>query len=399
MRRSHMSLYARLNFDISFSSLLWTALGPKANDVAVSRAEAAIAAFFGPRPTLIGLSVRTLFDAILCELNEPIGAPILMSGVNIESMAQIANAHQRQIFAVDLDPQTLSPRAGSVVAAVQKTGAKLFVTAQLYGSVNQIQDASELRKLGVFILEDSAQAFAGTHHLGDPNADVSLFSFGPIKRRTALGGAVAVFRDRELAERVSQRLRTYPVASETWHRQRALKYLVLKAASYPLVLAALFRLFKLIGADWDRIIGSSSRGFAQGALLEAIKWQPPKRLRLLLAKQVVEAESPIQRQNASQAFLNQLPMECRVAQSAESNAYWLMPILVDQPDVFIERLQHYGFDATRGATSLRAFIPDETPCAKSILERVVYIPHPAEMDEGVQKRLLRAVLASLPAYH
>ena len=394
-----MSLYPRLNFDISFRSLLWTALGPKVNDVAVSRAEADIAAFFGPRTTLISLSVRTLFDAILSELDEPIGAPILMSGVNIESMAQIANAHQRQIFAVDLDPQTLRPRAGSVIEAAQNTGAKLFVTAQLYGCVNQIQDASELRKLGVFILEDSAQAFAGTHHLGDVNADVCLFSFGPIKRRTALGGAVAVFRDKDLAERVSRRLRTYPVAKDTWHRQRAFKYLVLKAASSPLVLAALFRLFKLFGADWDRIIGSSSRGFAQGALLEAIKWQPPKRLRILLAKQIVEAGSPTRRQSASLAFLNQLPVECRVAQFAESNAYWLMPILVDQPDFFIERLQHFGFDATRGATSLRALIPDQTPYAKSILERVVYLPHPAEMDERLQKCLLQAVLASLPSKH
>ena len=76
-----------------------------------------------------------------------------------------------------------------------------------------------------------------------------------------------------------------------------------------------------------------------------------------------------------------------------------MPILVDQPDVFIERLQHFGFDATRGATSLRALIPDQTPYAKSILERVVYLPHPAEMDERLQKCLLQAVLASLPSKH
>jgi perosamine synthetase len=395
MKRAQIGLYARLNFDISFSTLVWAAFGPPATDTAVSHAEAAIADYFGPRTTVIGLSVRTLFDAILAELIEPIGAPILMSAINIESMTQIATAHKRRTFAVDLDPQTLSPHPGSVVAAVENTGAKLFVTAQLYGSVNKIQDACDLRERGVLILEDSAQAFAGPHHLGDINADVSLFSFGPIKRRTALGGAVAVFRNNDLAERVRQRLKTYPVLSEAWHRQRALKYLALKVASSPIVLAGLFHLFKLFGADWDRIIGSSSRGFSHGDLLEAIKRQPPKQLSVLLAKQIIEASNPVHRQNVSSAFLSRLPKDCLVAQFAENHAHWLMPILVDQPDPFIERLQHFGFDATRGATSLRALDSNQTPIAQSILDRVVYLPHPAEMDEKGRQRLLQAVLSLL----
>jgi len=40
------------------------------------------------------------------------------------------------------------------------------------------------------LVEDCAQAFAGTQYYGYPQADVSLFSFGAIKSCTALGGAV-----------------------------------------------------------------------------------------------------------------------------------------------------------------------------------------------------------------
>ncbi len=46
------------------------------------------------------------------------------------------------------------------------------------------------RDHGPLLVEDCAQAFRGPESMGDPAADVSMYSFGTLKTSTALGGAV-----------------------------------------------------------------------------------------------------------------------------------------------------------------------------------------------------------------
>lgn len=49
---------------------------------------------------------------------------------------------------------------------------------------------------GLLLWEDCAQVFTGlAGYLGHPESDAAFFSFGVIKRATALGGGVARIRD------------------------------------------------------------------------------------------------------------------------------------------------------------------------------------------------------------
>ncbi len=49
---------------------------------------------------------------------------------------------------------------------------------------------------GLLLWEDCAQVFTGLGgYLGHPRSDATFFSFGVIKRATALGGGVARIRD------------------------------------------------------------------------------------------------------------------------------------------------------------------------------------------------------------
>jgi hypothetical protein len=63
--------------------------------------------------------------------------------------------------------------------------------------------------------------------------------------------------------------------------------------------------------------------------------------------------------------------------AAHKNAHWLMPVLVDDavthPANIVIQLRQFGYDATQGATSMRAFGGD-CPNAQRIMRQVVYLP-------------------------
>jgi perosamine synthetase len=388
-------MHSRLKLDIGWRDLIWTAAGAPSSKQDAEDAIAAIRATFASGHVVVGLSVRTLFDALLAEMATPADAPVLMSGVNIQNMADIVRAQNLCALAVDVTGDTLAPAPGALAAGQEASGAKICVVTQLFGAANFFEDLSLLRQRGVFVIEDAAQAFADGSHIGLREVDVSLFSFGPIKRRTALGGAVAVFRDAELARRVEERLRTYPVLPEAWHRKRAAKYVVLKALSAPWVYGLLVRAIALSGKDPDAVIGAAARGFSGKAMLQAIKNQPPRRMVVLMARQIANAPSAQTRRRICDEFVGALPETARVGSAARDNAYWLMPVRANSPQSFVSRLRAEGFDASRGATSLRALDPERTEGARMLMDGVVYVPNPADLTSRARSKLQGAVLEAL----
>lgn len=177
----------RLKLDIGFKDLL-SVFMPVAEDEASLRLNVAHS-FGGDRPVVIGLSVRTLFDAALTTLIPSLKTrSIVMSAVNIETMALIAESHGLTVHAVDITPETLLPSPEGLDQALKDSGARIVVIAQLYGAVSDLSALAEVcRRHDAVLIEDAAQAFCGDFHRGDPSADLSLFSFGPVKRATALG--------------------------------------------------------------------------------------------------------------------------------------------------------------------------------------------------------------------
>ena len=387
-------MHGRLKFDISWRSLLWAATGPPVPEATVAAARNRLTAAFGQGAVVVGLSVRTLFDAILGELALPAGTAVVMSGVNIANMSDIVRAHGLSIEAVDIDADRLSPAPAALRRAVTGSEARICVVAQLFGAVEDTIEPET--RGGCLVIEDAAQAFAGDFYRGG-GADVSLFSFGPIKRHTALGGAVAVFRDRALANRVQGRIDAYRPLSELWFRRRALKYVALTVLSTPWAYGAMARIAAWRGRDLDAVIGGVARGFSGGGLLAAIRRRLPKRMVALLSRQVARAGRVRERQRLCEAFIDGLPPSARVGSGVQRHAYWLMPVLARDPDAVVARLRAAGFDATRGQTSLRAFDAERTPAARRLIDQIVYLPHPAQMTDKARRRLQQAVIAALAA--
>lgn len=387
-------MHVRLKLDITWSALCQAAAGWRSSDHKLAAARSRIQDYWSNRYVVIAASARTMFDALLTELALLPGEPVIMSAVNIQNMADIVVAHGLRVVPVDIDAGSLAPRPGALLEAQAETNARLCVVAQLFGSVSNIADAAVLRQRGVFVIEDAAQAFSGKFHRGSQQVDASLFSFGPIKRYTALGGGIGVLRDADLAHRIESRLQTYRQRSDFWFRRRALKYGLLKALSIPFAYKVVLLVIEAIGKDPETTIGEAARGFSDASLLDAIRTRPPKRMMVLMANRISQAGDYAKRRHVCTEFQARLPEALNVIGSrADKHAYWLLPIRVADPVRVVKELRSAGFDATRGATSLRALVPIATPMAARLMEDIVYLPHPDGLAPGHRNRLATMVAA------
>jgi perosamine synthetase len=333
---------------------------------------------------VVCLSARSAFHALLQKLTLPPAAPIIYSAITIETMVAIAQEHGLTPHFVDIDPATMLPSAADLDALLLQTGAKVVVIAQLFGCVSSLQAHGEVcRKHGALLVEDCAQAFSGDFHLGDPAADFSLFSFGPIKRFTALGGGIVVGKDKRALDKIAQTIQAWPRKADAWFYKRTLKFLALKLASTPLIYTALLRTLSAMGKDADALIGSIARGFQAGSITPQLEFRTSPRQQRLLFRRLNAAKHSDSRSVAAsqilqtvQKLLPHIAFET-LGNAAHQNAHWLMPVLVNDavthPANIVIQLRQFGYDATQGATSMRAF-GKHCPNAQRIMRQVVYLP-------------------------
>jgi perosamine synthetase len=341
---------------------------------------------------VVGLSVRSLFDALLSET--PKTAQVVLSAVTIQDMAALVRAHDREVRSMDIDIATLFPTPNAISEACGRD-AGLIVVAHLYGGRSPIaplaQAATSPERL---VVEDCAQAFDGELTLSD-GADVALYSFGPIKKATALGGSIGLFRDAALARRVEARLEQNPILPDSWLIKRVMKFACLKLLGTPWMYALLLATLKRLGKDPEPFIGTLARGFpGASSIADAVRFQPPARLLRLLGRRL-RLWSP--RPDATPALLDRLAARLTVPGIANRpRHWWLAPIVTSTPESVISALRDSGYDATRGTTSMRA-IADDTgripERAKELIEHVVYVPKPANAKEA--ERLAAAVEAAV----
>jgi perosamine synthetase len=392
-----MRLYARHHIDIGWHDMAF-ALSALAHP-SISRSLQGIErAWPMDRRAIACLSVRTAFDALLSALRLPTGSEIIMSAVTIAGMQDIARHHGLTIRAVDVDPDTLAPSVESVAAALSDR-TRLILIAHLFGSRVDLHPFAIFRSSGLLLVEDCAQSWTPTFH-GSKEADVSLFSFGPIKTLTALGGAVAVFRDQCLAEAFALQIEAYPRLGRWWFLKRIVKYAMLKAVSLPVPYGLICRMVTLFGGDVDRAISGLTRGFGQSPPVENFRRRPPDAMVALMSRRLAAPADIERRKHAAEALLGEASARHAPGGRALELTYWVTPVLADDPDALRLKLIEKGFDATRGTTSMRVIgdEPERTTGASGMMRRILYMPSPAHLPEA-KRRELSALLGFTPPPH
>lgn len=394
-------MYPRKTLDIGWSDLAFSALAcfrPGRRRDAAARVEAYWGS--GSDDALATLSVRTAFDLLLGTLALPRGSEVLVSAVTIRDMVRIVEHHGLVAVPVDLDMDTLTVRRDALErAAGPKTRA--ILVAHLFGSRMPLDEVADFAgERGLLLFEDCAQAFAGDGYRGHPASTAVFFSFGPIKTRTALGGALTHVRDRDLLRRMRSAHDAWPVQTRSWFLRRTLKYAGIALALNPTGMRVVDGLARAAGTTHDDVLGRAVRGFAGASFFRRIRQQPSYPLLALLHRRLRTLGSGAYAARAQRGRLAAALLDGvhRPGVRAADHTHWVFPICPSDPDGLMRDLWRAGFDATRGASSLAPVAPAATrpgidaPNARSAMRDVLYLPVHAGVPESELRRLCGIVV-------
>jgi dTDP-4-amino-4,6-dideoxygalactose transaminase len=352
---------------------------------------------------LVSFSVRTGFDLLLQALALPEGSRILFTALNIKGMVKIARRHGLVPVPIDLDPDSMAPDLAALERAITDD-TRAIVLAPLFGTRGQFDELIEAaREHDLIVVEDAAQAFSGVGYAGHEGAHVSLFSFGPLKFATALGGALLTVRDPQLLARMRALQGQYPVQATRDNLLRLLKFAALKAATSRAVMAAVALLFRVRGQDYEEAVAEPARGVAKLGSSRKIRHRCSPALLTLLQRRLSSWRLDPARDAAAGLLRRELHGSVGLpAIDAPHHSHWAFPIVVEHPAEVMRQLRTQGFDAATLGRSAAVPAPDGEPelaatRAAATLEGLVVLPCYPAMSEAELLRLAAAVREAVKA--
>jgi perosamine synthetase len=350
--------------------------------------------------TLACLSVRSGFDALLGTLALPPGSEILVSAVTLFDMARVVEAHGLVAVPVDLDMQKLVVSQTALAHAITPRTRALLV-AHLFGSRMPMREIADFcNKNNILLLEDCAQAYTGDAWRGEVTSDVRLFSFGPIKTATALGGAILSFRDVVLRDKVSDYMTRWPVQSRGFYLSRLLKYSLFAFFNNRIVYGMFAAVCRGLGTTHEAVVSGAVRGFGSVEFFNGIRKRPSVPLLRLMLRRISQGEQPCvaRRAGCSQQLLTLAPQLRHVGARAASHTHWVFPVEESRVQALIDHLAARGFDAACGTSSLGVIDPPEgrAPAveARRTFESILYVP----AHEGMDMRDIERLAATLAEF-
>jgi perosamine synthetase len=398
-QRPPRRLRPRHVLDVSLRDLLF-ALAACMSARRRGREERVLGAWIAGQDGLVCLSVRSGFDLLLQALSLAPGDEVAVSAVTHPDMVRVLEAHGLRALPVDLDPETLEPRPDLLEHALTAR-TRAVVVAHLFGSRAALEPLAKVaRRHGLLLVEDCAQSFRGPDNAGDQLADVSLFSFGPIKTATALGGALVRVRDAELRRRMRLLQNRWPPQPRREYAARVVKSMMLVLLGRPRVYWVFARVLALLGRDLDAVVNGAVRGFPGPALVVRLRRRPSAPLLTLLERRLrsFDPRCLAERARLGERVAHALPPSVfQPGRSALDRTHWVFPVVTADRAQLIDSLRRAGFDAATATSNIVAVSPpidrpDLAPkAAARMMARVVFLPVYPKLGEREVERLLAAV--------
>ena len=334
------------------------------------------------------LTARSAFDLFLRAKRWGPGDEIIFTALTVPDMPRIAREHGLRVVPLDIDPLTAAWDARALERCIGPR-TRAVVLTHLFGARLDVEPAMAVaRRHGIAVVEDCAQAYRGPRRGGHPEADLALFSFGPMKIATALGGAIARIRQPRLRARMRAILENDPLQPTSEFMRRVLLFGVLKGVSKPSIFAALVSLANLFGFDREGWIRGLTRNVPTASLLKHIRRRPCAALLGLLERRLGEGEGPIARRVEPGCVLfGTLGREVELpTRNASTHAYWMVPVLVRDREAVKSHLRRQGFDAMSERLSVVSDDRFAVPGAERLAD-AVYLPFDPEMPGSELERL------------
>jgi len=350
------------------------------------------AAWSGRDDFLITLSVRSGFDLLLRAMRLPAGSEVLLSALTVPDMVRIVEHHGLIPVPIDIDAsgnlcmkslgRAITPRS------------RVLVVAHLFGGRMPMDEVIALAKgQGLLVVEDLAQGFKAVGDAGHGQSDVALFSFGPIKTATAVGGAVVRVGDAALRQRMAELLAGDPVQPRIAFARRLIKYASLKLMTGRRSARLLRAIARCLGYDFDTVANGLVRGFGAKDLMGQLRRQPSVALLWLLVRRWRTYDfSRIDRRVQLGRRMDRALGRSRSA----GDVYWVYPLFVPDAQAIRDRLCAAGFDATcRARMAVVPALGDgrAAEIAQQRWRHFVFLPWFAEMpDRAIDQ--MAALIAS-----
>lgn len=398
-----MKLWPRMKLQIGWADLAAGGLAclfPGRREDLVARAES----YWPGESTLLAFSVRSGFDLLLQALDLEPGDEIIFSAMNINGMVNIVKREGYQPVPIDFDLDSLTPTVESLKRAITPR-SKVLIVAHLFGCRLQFDHLCDAaHEAGLIVVEDCAQVFNGLDYPGTPKADLTMFSFGPLKNATALGGALVNVRKPELLARMRAIQAGYPVQPTKRQAKRLLQFAGLKLLSLPTVFGLMHQFYARRGQDFEDQVSERVRNVAKYKKAKSLRIRPSAALTALLCRRLKNFDiAVLQRRAARGRRLRDLLAGC-VTLPGQGNAhhdYWAFPALIDQPLPFIAEMRRHGFDAANLPRNQAVPAPDDRPglepkVAIDLLAKLTILPCTEDMPDSELERMAGLVRAIVP---
>lgn len=350
------------------------------------------------------LSVRTGFDLLLRAAGWAPGDEVVFTAVTIPDMVRIAGLHGLRAVALDVDPVTAEPHTARL-AEVVGPRTRALVHAHLFGGRADVSALAEAaHRHGLLFVEDCAQCYRGPGWTGHEASDVTLFSFGPWKTATALGGALVRVKDGPLRDRMRKAARRDPVQDPSQYLATVLAYGALTGAAVPDVYGLLVEGCRVWGTDHRRLVHRITKGYRGSGFRARIRRRPAAALLAVLERRLDQGDAPVRRREGPAGVLLEAlgPDVVVPGRRPEGHGWWMMPVAVGEDRaVFMDRLLEEGFDTSRGRLTAVDGGPgrDAPAGAHRLLRSTVFIPFGPEIPEAELRRLGAAARRALGSSH
>lgn len=352
---------------------------------------------------IVTMCVRTAFDLFLEAINLPKGSEVVISSITIPEMTRIIRKHCLIPVPVDINIESLVTPVDRVEKAISSR-TRLIVISMLYGVTFDLTEISKLaKKKGIWLLEDSAECYAGNRINENTCADATVISFGPIKTATAFGGGVIVVRDQKLLGQMKAIHAQYPVQSNKLYLEKVIRYLLGKVLLNSTTVNYILRpLLLQINYDYKKRVVKLMRGFPPSTGLEIYRFQPCAGLLSFLYYRLSTIDehqllTSMNKLNLATDILTEGGIKVP-GHLTSRKVFWLYPVVVPDASKAYTLLNNAGIDAYRGISQLNKIDPpvgssyEEPAETNKMFENLLYFPlHKDVPEKDVREICAKAV--------
>jgi perosamine synthetase len=391
------SMWPRKQLDIGWTDLAFGLMQFFASREPPSAESIVGADWISAEEALVCLSVRSGWDLLLTALDLPRGSEVIVSAVTIPDMIRIIEHHGLVPVPVDVEAEQLRPSIDQLERSITPRTRAILV-AHLFGTRLDMSPIIDMaRQHELLVIEDCAQAFVGNEYAGHSDSDCALFSFGPIKTATALGGAVVRVPNDEIRARMEQAQGNYPCQSCWSYFRRLVKYVGFRLLAKRFNYAAMVRLLTTMGIDYDQALGNAAHSFSGGDFFAQIRRRPCRPLVQMLRHRISTfsdggRQRLYRRTDRGDQLAVALPDGMVAGSRNPTHTYWVMPLRVANGDEVIAALRAIGFDATARSSLIvvpasTGPTPDDVPLAPWLNE-IVFVPNGDDIPDQEWRRMM-----------